>query len=208
LAVSVFLYTGLVGLLVAKRRLRILAGFMMTFSCLALVAAVAIPAILRANTKVTWRDFQPPHGQFTIKMPTTPTAREVRNEVPGGYTIRRYLYESIIPGQGTAQYVVVDYSPALAVADTDSYERLLQLELNAMAARTSSTVLSKRTVNINGCTGIEFEMKPPANLALKSPRTFGRLFMNAEHLYMMHLTASDSSELLASKEMFFGPGTF
>jgi len=36
--------------------------------------------------------------------------------------------------------------------------------------------------------GLEVEMKPPDNLALKSSKTFLKLFMNSDQLYVMQLT--------------------
>jgi len=48
-------------------------------------------------------------------------------------------------------------------------------------------------------------MKPPDNLALKSPKTFVKLFMNSDQLYVMQITASQTSELLAGKDMFLTP---
>ena len=86
-----------------------------------------------------------------------------------------------------------------------SYEEILDGEVNAIAAGTSSTVLSRKRITVSGHTGLEVEMKPPDNLALKSPKTFIKLFMDSDHLYMMQLTATQPSELLDGKDTFLTP---
>ena len=71
LAIGSFLYAGVIGLLVTKRRYPILAGFLIVLSCLGLVGALVLPSLMKP-AKVAWRDFQPAEEMFSVQMPTEP----------------------------------------------------------------------------------------------------------------------------------------
>lgn len=202
-AIGGFIFPGLVGLMVAKRRFPILAGFLIVLSCLAFSAPFLIAGMLKPN-KVAWQDFRPAQGLFTVKMPSEPIARDPKTDRIASYTMTKHPYESLIRGQGSALYIVVDFSPALSIEGM-SYEKMLDAELSGLVTRTSSTLVSKRSITVHGYPGLEFELRPPENLALSSPRNFGKIFMNSEHLYLMGITASEGSELLAGKDDFLNP---
>jgi hypothetical protein len=158
-----------------------------------------------AEVAVAWRSFQPPQGNFTLQMPAETVARETRVDQVKGYTLTKYPYESRVPGQGTAVYIVVEFSPALAVNERTSYEEILEAELNNFLKNTNSTLLFKQPLACHGYPGLSFEVKPPENLAMEKPRMLGRIFMNADHLYVMQLTGTESSELIASSIKFLDP---
>jgi hypothetical protein len=202
-AISSFIFPGLVGLMVAKRRFPILAGFLIVLSCLAFLAPFLIASMLKPG-KVAWQDFRPAQGVFTVKMPSPPIAGDPSIEHVASYTMTNHRYESPVRGQGSALYVVVDFSPALST-EKMSYEQMLDAELSEVVTRTSSTLISKRSMTVNEYPGLEFEMKPPENLGLSSPKMFGKIFMYSEHLYMMGITGSEGSALLAGKDDFLNP---
>jgi hypothetical protein len=202
-AAGSFIFSGLIGLLVAKRRVPILAGILIVFSCLALIGAMMIPGLLLPQ-KVAWQDFRPSQGLFTVKMPSEPGAPESIVQQRGSYSMTKHLYQSQIAGQGSAMYVVVDFSPALPT-ERASYQDMLEAEVTNIVNGSSSALVSKQTTTVSGYPAIEFEMRPPENLALKDPKCFVKMFMNSEHLYVLQITATQSSELLAGKEIFFNP---
>jgi hypothetical protein len=203
-AIGTILFPMLIGLLIAKRKLPILAGLLIVISCIGLVGAVLIPHLLLSKGKVAWQDFRPAYGTFSVKMPSKPVEHNPQSRKFGAYTLTNHPYESTVRGQGATLYVVVDFSPVLQTEGL-SYDTLLDGELNYLINATNSTLVTKRPTTINGYPGLEFEVKPPANLALESPRVFGKLFMNSEHLYLMQITASETSELLAGKDQFLNP---
>ena len=206
LALVSCLYAALIGLLITKRRWPILAGVLMVFSSLAFVGAMMLPILLRpAKVAVVWRSFQPAQGNFTLQMPAETVARETRVEQVKGYTLTKHPYESRVPGQGGVIYIVVEFSPALAVSDTSMYEKILDAELDNFLKNTNSTLLFKQPLACHGYPGLSFEVKPPENLAMEKPRVLGRIFMNADHLYVMQLTGTESSELIASSIKFLDP---
>ena len=202
-AIGGFIFFGLIGLMVAKRRFSILAGCLIVLSCLGFLAPFLIAGMLKPP-KVEWRDFRPAQGLFTVKMPSEPITHDPQVDHIASYTMTKYPYESLIGGQGATLYIVVDFSPALSTENM-SYEKMLDAELSGLVTRTSSTLVSKRNITVNGYPGLEFEMRPREKLALASPKCFGKIFMNSEHLYMMGITASESSELLAGKDDFLNP---
>lgn len=202
--IAFLIFPALIGLLVGTRRLPGLAAVLMVLSCIGLVGVLLIPNLLGISNRVAWRDFRPAQGMFTVKMPSDPIARPSKTERFRGYTLTTHPYESIIGTQGTALYVVVDFSPALSL-DGLSYNDILEAELASAVGNTNSTVVSKRNTTVNGYPAIEFEVRPPAIRDVQNPKVFGKVFMNSEHLYVMQILASESSELLANKETFLNP---
>jgi hypothetical protein len=206
LALVSCLYAAVVGLLITKRRWPILAGVMMVFSSLAFVGAMMLPILLRpAEVAVAWRSFQPPQGNFTLQMPAETIAKETKVEQVKGITLTKYPYESKVPGQGSALYIVVEFSPALPVSETAMYDKILEAELNNFIKNTNSTLLFKQPLACHGLPGLSFEVKPPENLAMEKPRMLGRIFMYADHLYVMQITATQSSELITNSIKFLDP---
>ena len=203
--IASFVFPGLVGLLVLKRRYPVLAGFLMVLSCVAIIGTFVVSGVLIGSAKVAWRDFRAPQTYFTVQMPAEPIVREPVVTQRGPYMMTKRIYESRVAGQGSTLYVIVNYMPPLPT-DRVPYEQMLAAEVDAVASATSSTVVSKQSTMVSGrYTGLEVEMKPPANLSLKSPKTFVKLFMNSDQLYLMQITASETSELLAAKDTFLTP---
>ena len=205
-ALSGSLFGAIIGLLVIKRRLPILAGFLIVLSCLGTLGALAIPILLKPGN-VAWRDFRPPEGMFSVQMPAEPVARDWGVEqLANGYRMKKSSYEARVRGQGSALFFVVEYLPSLPpVADTSVYEKALEAELNNILNNTKSTLRSKEKIKVNGYYGLSYQLNPPENLAMDRPVSTGKIFMNAGHLYVMQLTASESSELLAGKDRFLTP---
>ena len=199
-----FLFPGLVGLLVVNRRYPLLAGFLIVLSCVLVIGTFVVTGVLIRQSKVAWRDFRAPQTLFTVQMPSEPIVRDPIVTQRGSYMMTKRIYESRIAGQGATLYVIVNYVPSLP-PDRVSYEDILNAEVDALAAGTSSTVLSRERITVSRYTGLEVEMKPPDNLSIKSPKTFMKVFMNSDQLYLMQLTASQTSELLAGKDTFLTP---
>lgn len=199
-----FLFPGLVGLLVARRRLPVLAGVLMGLSCFAVVGTLVFAAVMLSGAKVAWRDFRPAEGFFTVQMPSEPIAHDPMKSQVASYTLTKHAYESRVLGQGSTLFVVVEFTPPVTMQGV-SIDKLLEAEVDALVQKVNGTIVSKRSINLGGYSGMEFEMRPPENLALASPRSFGRVFLNSEHEYMMVITGSESSDLLAGKDMFLNP---
>jgi hypothetical protein len=123
-AIGCFIFPSLVGLMVAKRRFPVLAGFLIVLSCLAFLTPFLIGGMLQP-TKVAWRDFRPAQGLFTVKMPSEPTERDSSVNHIGSYTSTGHMYESPIRGQGATLYIVCDFSPALSTEGV-SYQEVLE----------------------------------------------------------------------------------
>ena len=186
------------------RRYPVLAGLLIVLSCVLVIGTFAAIGMLRRHSRVSWRSFRPEQTFFTVQMPSEPIVRDPIVSQHGPYMLTKRIYESRITGQGAAVYIIVNYMPAIPT-DRVSYEEMLEAELNAAAAVTSSTVVSKQSITVSRYKGLEAELKPPANLALKSPKTFIKLFMNSDQLYVMQITATQKSELLAGKDIFLTP---
>jgi len=204
LAIGSSIWQGLIGLLVAKRRFPILASLLILISCLSLLAPFIIAGLLKPGQKVAWREFRPSHGLFSVNMPADPIAQNPVVMNIQKYTMTKTCYESTIARQGGVVYCVADFSPPISVEKV-SYEKMLEAELDNLVGSSGSTLASKQSTTVNGYPGLEFEMKPPEKLRLAAPKNFGKIFMNSDHYYLLMITASEGSELLAGKDGFLNP---
>jgi hypothetical protein len=196
----------LIGLMVTKRRWPVLAGGLMVLSSLAFIGAMLLGVLIMTPQKIAWRSFQPPVGNFTLQMPAEPVAKAPIVQHVAGYTMTKHPYQAKVWGQGEAGYIVIEYSPALPALDSSGYERFLDAELDNLVKNTNSTLISKQPLACHGYPGLSFEIKPPANPSGRTtPRMIGRMFMNADYLYVMQIVASDSSELMANSIKFLDP---
>jgi hypothetical protein len=204
-AIGSLVYLGVVGLLVSRRRWPILAGFMIILSCLGFLGVVMMPFLMKP-ARVAWRDFRPSQGMFSVQMPADPVARDGGVEpINNGFSLKKHLYEARVKGQGSALYVVVEYMPALPEAEDTAYERALEAELSTIMTNTNSTLLFKQKTMVNGYHALSYQLSPPKNLALERPLTTGKIIMNSNYLYVMQITASQSSELYAGMNKFLTP---
>ena len=170
-----------------------------------MVGALAIPTLMRP-ARVAWREFQPSEGMFDVQMPAEPVKREpVVESAGGGITLTKNTYEASVKGQGSALYVIVEFSPALPLVETSIYEKALEAELTTLANNTHSTVRSKDKITVNGYHGLSYTLNPPKNLALDRPFSTGKIIINSNYLYVMHITASESSELREGMDKFLTP---
>ena len=146
-AIGGVIFFGLIGLMIAKRRFPILAGCLIVLSCLGFLAPFLVAGMLTPS-KVAWQDFRPAEGLFSVKMPSAPKAHDPQVERVGSYTMTNHPYESLVRGQGSTLYVVVDFSPAISTEKV-SYEQMLEAELSGLVKRTSSTLISKRSITVS-----------------------------------------------------------
>jgi len=206
LAIGTTLFASLVGVLIAKRRWPVLAGGLIVMSSVAFVGAMLLLMVLMRPAKVAWRTFQPAQGNFTLQMPGETVALPPIVQNVSGYTMTKHPYESKVWGQGSAGYIVIEYSPALPVRDASQYERFMEVELDNLLKNTNSTLISKLPLPCHGYPGLSFELQPPPSPSGREARKMiGRMFMNANYLYVMQLSASDSSELMANSIKFLDP---
>ena len=170
---------------------------------LAFFGALGAGVIINRKRKVNWTEYRPDGLNFTVMMPNEPKRLEpVLTPLPNG-NMSNHRYISIVSGQGVAMFCFVDFSGD--VFGKEEAEAGLDAELSSFLQRTNATLISKTKITYQGMPGIEFEMSPPESMSTKRSRSYGKMFLSMSRLYLLSITASEGSDLLAGKDKFLNP---
>jgi hypothetical protein len=157
--------------------------------------------LIRGHAKVSWVEYHPDGQNITVMMPNEPT-REEPEQTPlpmGSITI--HSFTSVVSGQGAAIFGYADYSGI----DFEDTSKALDSGLNGLVTKSKSTLVSKTPINYQGMPGLEFEVTPPASAGINNGRGYGKLLLSNNRLYILFITASENTDLLAGKDQFLNP---
>jgi len=192
-----------------KKSFPVLKVFLGVFFGLIVFAVLTGAGVsLLLTSKVEWRPFRPAGAAVTVNMPKEPKVHDPIVTPMPGVTLTNHMFTATVGGQGSAMYCFVDFSADLSVIRA-SYSKLLDGELNDLVTRTNSTIVSKQSISVEGNPGLEFELKPPSNSPLSSSaKTFGKMFIAKNQLYLLVITAKEDSQLLTGKDTFLTPAAY
>lgn len=168
------------------------------------VGAGVLANMVPREPAIAWREFRSPHASLSVMMPTEPKVNEpVVTALPQG-NMENHVYSSMVMGQGSALYCVVSFPTKLPTGQA-ALEKLLEDELDHSLKVTNATLVSKKSIDVGGNPGLEFELKPPSLSDLKSPHGFGKVFIMDNQEYFLMITASEGSDLLKDRDLFLNP---
>lgn len=161
-------------------------------------------AVLKHKSKTQWREFQPSGSRMVVMMPGEPKELQpVVRELSMG-TMTNHIYSSSV-GSGKVTFCFVDFP---LETKHISVENALEEELNNLMSKTNSTLITKRRIILKGYKGIEFEAKPTDDASSKVDKTFGRVYITGNQMYLLILSADDKSELRQNIDKFLNPVKF
>ena len=165
---------------------------------LCIVAAVSIPFYLKSGksaelANLSWRDYQSDDGSFSVLMPGEP-----KHMTAGRGPVQMQM-TGVELGKQTAFVVIYADLPA---AYTDMpVDRVYDSVMQIMARRQEMVVLGQRKISLNGYSGLEVDVKPPADKSLAGTGAF-RIFLVPPKLYIVGVGGPDSPEMTAAKIKF------
>ncbi|HKP36758.1 MAG TPA: hypothetical protein VJT71_07860 [Pyrinomonadaceae bacterium] len=158
--------------------------------------------ILAFKMRIRWTMLQPdgstmifwmPGPYTNVDEPPTPTAIGMMS---------KRMSSTVIPGQGSANLVVVNFSRGFPAGMPT--EKVLEGELNNFLENTGSKLVSKNFTSVHGAKALEFETIPPNS---EGSRGYGKLILGSSRLYVALITAKENSSLLRQKDKFLNPET-
>jgi len=159
---------------------------------------VAVRPIVWGRGGVDWIEYHPDSLPVTVMMPNVPTREEpVLTPLPSG-RVSLHAFTSVVPGQGVAGFAYAEFF-GVDLSDTS---QALDNGLNGLLTKSNSTLVSKTKINDDGMPGLEFEVTPPESAGIKNARGYGKLFISGDRLYLLFITASENTDLLAGKDKF------
>ena len=157
--------------------------------------------LIRGDAKVNWIEFHPDGQSITVMMPNEPKREEpMQPTLPTG-SVSMHAFISEVRGQGAAVFSYADYS-GVDMGDTS---QALDGALNGMLNKSNSKLVSKAPINYQGMPGLEFEVTPPESAGIKNGRGYGKLLLSNNRLYIIFITASENTDLIAGKDRFLNP---
>lgn len=157
--------------------------------------------LIRGHAKVNWIEFHPDGQSITVMMPNEPKGEQpMQPTLPTG-SVSMHAFISEVPGQGVAGFTYADYS-GVEMGDTS---QVLDGALNGMVNKSNSKLVSKTPINYQGMPGLEFEVTPPESAGIKNGRGYGKLLLSNNRLYIIFITASENTDLIAGKDQFLNP---
>lgn len=168
-----------------------------------LVALVGIPWYLKnrgPNELITlsWREFKPDDGSFSILMPGEPKQNSMNMPTPSG-NINVTMYHHETAGKTAFAMGVIEYPMVAANVPVDA---LFDKALESLANRSQMGVLSRKSVTLDGHPGIEVELKPPASAGRDGDKGMMRLYWVSPRIYMIMVGGPDSGEAAATRAKF------
>lgn len=157
--------------------------------------------LIRGHAKVNWIEFHPDGQNITVMMPNEPRRHEpMQQTLPTG-SVTMHAFLSEVRGQGIAGFSYADYS-GVEIGDTS---QALDGALNGMLNKSNSKLVSKAPINYQGMPGLEFEVTPPESAGIKNGRGYGKILLSNNRLYIIFISASENTDLIAGKDQFLNP---
>jgi len=157
--------------------------------------------LIRGHAKVNWIEYQPDGQGITVMMPNEPRREEpIPPTLPRG-SVSMHAFLSEVRGQGVAAFSYADYSGV----EIDDTSQALDGALNGMMNKSNSKLVSKTPINYQGMPGLEFEFTPPESAGIKNGRGYGKIFLSNNRLYILFISASENTDLIAGKDQFLNP---
>lgn len=166
----------------------------------AIVFTVAI-GFIRGHGSVNWIAYHPDGLGITVMMPNEPTAEQQTQTPVPGVTVTAHAFISEVRDQGIAVFAYADYS-GLNIGGTSE---ALDKSLNGLITNSKSTLVSKSPITYQGLPGLEFECTPPESAGIRNGHGYGKILLSEPRVYIVFITASEDTDLLASKERFLNP---
>jgi hypothetical protein len=157
--------------------------------------------LIRGHANVNWVEYHPDGQSITVMMPSEPRREEpTRTPLPAG-SVTIHMFTSEVSGQGIAGFGYADYE-GVELGDSS---QALEGSLDGMLKKSNSKLVSKTPINYQDMPGLEFEVTPPESAGIKNGRGYGKILLRYNRLYILFITASENTDLIAGKEKFLNP---
>jgi hypothetical protein len=164
--------------------------------CMRRLAAAAIVVLAACSPELDWREFTSAEGRFTVMLPARPT-RESRELVLAGTKVRMQMVTAQVSGTAFG----VGYADLPSAADA---ARTVSDIRDALTRNLGGRVISERPVDLDGATGIEFQV---AGAAQGSPmRLAARVVAAGNRFYQVVVVGR--AERVAGVDLTLFPGSF
>lgn len=165
---------------------------------LCLVAVISIPLYLKSGkatdaVSYNWREYSPDDVSFSISMPNEPKHATMGR---GGLQMHMVTVEL-----GKHNAFAVMYADLPPEAMNLSEDRIFDAAIESMNRRQEMIILSRKEISLDGHTGMELGLKPPASAGAVGTGVC-RIYWIPPRLYIIAAGGPDSPEQSAAKARF------
>lgn len=165
---------------------------------LCVVAVISIPLYLKSgkamdSVSYNWRDYSPDDVSFSISMPGEP-----KHATMGRGGLQMHMTTVELGKHNAFAVMYADLPPAAMNLPVD---RIFDAALESMKRRQEMIVLSRKEISLEGHTGMELGLKPPASAGAVGTGVC-RIYWIPPRLYIIAAGGPDSPEQSAAKTRF------
>ena len=169
---------------------------------LAIAVAVGIGVVWKVGKteklNLSWQEYKAADQSFSVEMPTTPQdSSETRSTPAGDLTMQMMIGNMKENGIYVVAYM--DYPSSSVKASSDM---VLDFAANGAVSNSGATMVSKKSISIDGIPGREVEMTVPDSKVPGGGRAIARIYWAAPRLYMMFVGGHESSEVFTTRAKF------
>lgn len=141
------------------------------------------------SANYAWQEYKAPDDSFTILMPAKPVESVESLPSPGGQG-QMHMVAADMGRQGAYMVGYADYPGNTKSVSSDT---LLDMAANGAVTHSGATLVSKKSITLDGYPGVELELLPPEGQREKG-RGFCRIYWIAPRIYMTFAGGPDTRE--------------
>ena len=173
-----------------------------TLLSLTITIALGIGFIWRfakpSPTITGWQEYTAQDGSFTVQMPTKPYESEESEATPAGQ-LQTHVMMGSMQEKGIYIVAYTDYPNASNKISTDM---LLDFAAQGAVNNSGATMLSKKSIMLDGYQGIEVEMDVPPSKIPGGGKATCRIYWASPRIYILFVGGSTSSGVYESRNKF------
>jgi hypothetical protein len=142
------------------------------------------------SANYAWQEYRAPDDSFTILMPARPVESVESLASPGGQG-QMHMVMADMGSQGAYMVGYADYPGNTRNVSSDA---LLDMAANGAVTHSGATLVSKKSITLDGYPGLELELLPPEGQRAEPGRGYCRIYWIAPRIYMTFAGGPDSRE--------------
>lgn len=171
---------------------------------IAVAVAVGIGVLWKANRSAPtingWQEYRAPDNSFTVQMPVKAFDTVQSQMTPAGQ-IQMHIAAGMFENKGIYMVGYADYPSSFDPSRVPT-SSLLNAAADGAVNNSGATMVSKKSLTVDGREAIEAEMTIPSSKLPGGGKAVCRIFWAAPRVYILFVGGQDSSGVYESRDRF------
>ena len=169
---------------------------------LAVVIALSIAVLWKfgrsSSVTFSWQEYKPQDGSYTVMLPKKPIESSQTLSGLSGQ-VQMYMSATDMREQGAYLVGYVNYPESVSKLSTDT---LLDMAAQGAMNESGATMVSQKSITLDGYKGLEIEMSIPPEKFPGNGRGICRIYWAAPRMYVLVVAGPESSEVYTTRAKF------